>query len=491
MSDVPALSSLSTPYDSKAKTLAIILAAGHGKRIKSDKSKMLHEIWGIPTVERVHLALAKGLPKCNSLVVVGVKAQEVASAVGTKKNTRYVWQQEQNGTGHAVQVALQEKTPRSTEHCYVLPGDMGLLNADEIRSFHKAFLRSDCDMMVLTGVYSGDPAENYYGRIVRAKPMTYDGAKSKYAGMVIEIKEHKDILAIKKEYCVDYRDESFCFTRDELLSIPEFNSSVYGFKMKPLRAHIDRIGSDNAQGEIYLTDLITMFNQSNLRVGARPASDTNVVLGFNNKSVLKEMDTFARHRTYEQLKDIVTFDHPGHFFLADPVVDQIIRLDKAGKPLDIVIGEGAHVGPEVKINAGLRLGRNATVRGQVKFGKNVSVGEGSTLNTYRGQIMILNDNVEIMVGDQLNGNITIGLDTCIEGGVRITGSDEHPVTIGSHVRIQGSTYIYGCVIEEGVHMEHCFIKQKRIRAAQREDGSIQSVRFYRPLPEGMDSVVTL
>ena len=109
----------------------------------------------------------------------------------------------------------------------------------------------------------------------------------------------------------------------------------------------------------------------------------------------------------------------------------------------------------------------------------------------RGVEQIVTYEIEIMVGDQLNGSITIGPDTCIEGGVRITGSDDHPVTIGSHVRIQGSTYIYGCVIEEGVHMEHCFIKQKRIRAAQREDGSIQSVRFYRPLPEGMDSVVQL
>ena len=479
----------SSPYDPSAATLAIILAAGHGKRIKSEKSKMLHEIWGVPTVERVHRAIVKGLPGCISSVVVGVKAADVAKAVGRRKNTRYVWQKEQNGTGHAVRVALQGKMPKTVQYCYVLPGDMGLLNANEVRSFHKAFVRSGYDMVVLTGAYQGNPSENYYGRILRAKQKNDDGTESKHAGMVIEIMEHRDILAIKKDYTVSYNGESFTFTRDELLAISEFNSGVYGFRMKPLLTHINRISSDNVLGEIYLTDLIAMFNRSNLKVGARAASDTAIILGFNNKSVLKEMDNIARQRTYERLKDIVTFEDPDHFFLADQVVDQIVRLDKKGEPLDIVVGEGVHVGPEVRINTGMKLARNATVKGRVKFGQNVSVGEASILNTYPGQEIVLGDQVEIMIGDQLNGNIHIQNNTRIEGGVRITGSDDHPVRIGGNVRIKGSTYIYGCTIEDGVQIEHCFIKQKRIRAVQREDGSIQPVRFYHPMPEGMDSVV--
>lgn len=485
------LNSLSSSYSARAKTLAIILAAGHGKRIKSEKSKMLHEIWGVPTVERVHRAVEKGLPGSIASVVVGVKAADVAGAIGKRKNTRYAWQKEQNGTGHAVQIALQDAIPKTTQHCYVLPGDLGLLDAPEMRSFHKAFIRSKCDMMVLTGIYEGDPAENYYGRIIRAKKRTADGKPSKHAGMVIEIKEHRDILALKGNYNVSHNGESFTFTRDELMAIPEFNSGVYGFKIAPLLGHIKQIGSDNVQGEIYLTDLIAMFNHSGLRVGARAASDATVVLGFNNKSVLKEMDNIARRRTYEQLKDVVTFIDPEHFFLADPVVDQILRLDRKGQPLDITIGEGVHVGPQVRIAPGLKLARNATVKGAVKFGRNVKVGEGSVLNNYPGQRIAVGDNVEIMVGDQLNGNIRIGQNSRIEGGVRITGSDEHPVRIGSDVRIKGSTYLYGCVIEDSVQMEHCFVKQKRIRAVRREDGSVQPVRFYRPMPEGMDSVVDI
>ncbi|MBF0245768.1 MAG: NTP transferase domain-containing protein, partial [Planctomycetes bacterium] len=428
------LKELSSAYDSKAAILAVILAAGHGKRIKSDKSKMLHEIWGLPTVERVHREVMKALPGGNAAVVVGVKAADVAGTVGRKKNTRYVLQKEQKGTGHAVQVALKDPGAFSAvRHCYVFPGDMGLLDVDEIRSFHKAFLRSDSDMMVLTGLFEGNPEDNYYGRIVRTKALTAEGKKSRYPGAVIEIKEHRDILSLAGDYRLTYRDETFIYTREELLAIAEFNSSVYAFRMKPLLDHIHCIGRDNAQGEIYLTDLIAMYNRSGLKVGARPASDSTVVLGFNNKSVLKEMDDIARQRTYEKLKDIVTFMDPDHFFLADEVVAGILALDRRGKPLDIVIGEGVRVSGGAKLNYGTRLDRNVTIRGGIVFGLGVRIGEGSTLATYPGQKIHLGDGVEVMVGDYLSGNIRILENSRIEGGVRITGSDEHPVLIGRNV----------------------------------------------------------
>lgn len=306
--------------------------------------------------------------------------------------------------------------------------------------------------------------------------------------MVIEIKEHKDILAVNGEYKVMYRDECFSFTREELLAIPEFNSGVYVFAMKSLLKHVMRIKSDNAQNEIYLTDLISMFNRAGLKVGARPATDPAVVLGFNNKSVLKAMNQIARRHVYETLKDIVTFDDPEHFFIADEVVERILELDRSGAPLDMRIGEGAHIGPQVQVNVGLDLGMNAHVSGGVRFGRGVRVGRNSILSTHPGQSMTIGDNVEIMVGDALSGVIEIGAESRIEGGVRITGSEEHPVRIGKSVRIKGTTYLYGCDIEDGVQIEHCLLKQKRVRAVRREDGSVQPVRYFMPLAEGMDSV---
>jgi bifunctional UDP-N-acetylglucosamine pyrophosphorylase / glucosamine-1-phosphate N-acetyltransferase len=488
MSVLRTLASYSSRFSATARELVVILAAGHGKRIKSEKSKMLHEIWGVPTAERIHRAVVKGLPGANTAMVVGVKAEDVARAVGKRPGIRYVYQQEQRGTGHAVQVALRGLRASGTRSCYVLPGDMGLLTPGQLTALRRAFARSGCDMMVLTGTYEGDTAANYYGRIVRAKDTTSEGRRSRYAGMVIEIMEHKDILALEQPCRVSHRGEHFTFSRDELLGLREFNSGVYVFKMAALLRHINRIRSDNAQNEVYLTDLIAMFNRDGLKVGALAASDPSVVLGFNNKSVLKEMEKIARGRAYETLKDIVTFDDPEDFYLADEVIARIVELDRKGVPLDIQVGQGAYVGAEVSVSAGLHLQRNATVSGSVRLGQRVTIGRGSTLATHPGQTMVIGNDVEIMVGDSLNGNIRVGERARIEGGVRITGSEEHPVRIGSDVRIKGTTYIYGCLIDSGVFIEHCFIKQKHVRAVRTEEGTIQPVRFVMPLPEGMDSV---
>jgi bifunctional UDP-N-acetylglucosamine pyrophosphorylase/glucosamine-1-phosphate N-acetyltransferase len=87
---------LSSPFNARCKELAIILAAGHGKRIKSQRSKMLHTIWGIPTVERVHNACTRAIKGINSVVVVGIKALDVLNVLGKKLNTAYAYQEEQH-----------------------------------------------------------------------------------------------------------------------------------------------------------------------------------------------------------------------------------------------------------------------------------------------------------------------------------------------------------------------------------------------------------
>jgi len=86
---VKTIKKLSSPFNPKRKELAIILAAGHGKRIKSQRSKMLHTIWGIPTVERVHNACTKAVKGINSVVVVGIKALDVLNVLRKKTYTAY------------------------------------------------------------------------------------------------------------------------------------------------------------------------------------------------------------------------------------------------------------------------------------------------------------------------------------------------------------------------------------------------------------------
>src|SRR3990172_8553761 len=91
---------LSSNYNPKCKELAVILAAGHGKRIKSQRSKMLHTIWGVPTVERVHNACTSAVKGINSVVVVGIKALDVLNVLGKRTNTAFAYQEKQNSTGH-------------------------------------------------------------------------------------------------------------------------------------------------------------------------------------------------------------------------------------------------------------------------------------------------------------------------------------------------------------------------------------------------------
>ncbi|MEK6794843.1 MAG: NTP transferase domain-containing protein [Spirochaetota bacterium] len=482
------LASLNSNFMPGAENCIIILAAGHGKRIKSERSKMLHEIWGLSTVERVYRAAASGLPGANTVIVVGVKAEDVASAVGKRPATRFAFQREQRGTGDAVRVGLSAADTDGMKYCYVLPGDMGLVNADALRDFQKAFTASGNDMMVLTGMYDGPAALNHYGRIVRTKERTADGKATRFPGAVIEIKEYKDITALSADYRVTFKGESFTYTKDELLAAREFNAGVYVFRMEHLAEHINELSSDNAQKELYITDLIALFNRHGRTVGAASPKDSSVVLGFNNKSVLKEMDGIARNRVYERLKDIVTISDEDDFFTADDVIDAIIALDGKGIPLDIVIGKGVHLGAGVTVNYGLTLKKNVFVEGNVVFGRNVTVWANAHLSCYPEQTLTIGDNAEILWGDIIKGNISVGANTRIESSVNITGSDEYPTRIGSNVTIKGTSYLFGSIIDDDVFIEHSVIARRTVRAIRTPSGEIKKVRYVLPEPEGLDAI---
>jgi len=199
-------------FNYSIKETAIILAAGHGKRIKSQTSKMLHKIWEKPTVERVVDACKKGIQNVNSIVVVGIKATDVMESIGNRPNTIFAYQEVQNGTGHAVQVAIEKIKKDYEGTVYILPGDMGLIDAETLSDFKENFTKSNSDMMVLTGLFEGESENNAYGRIVRVKKQDIDGNESgEDFGKVIEIIEHKDILNLKDDenYITKFYDKSY------------------------------------------------------------------------------------------------------------------------------------------------------------------------------------------------------------------------------------------------------------------------------------------
>lgn len=278
---------LSSELDKNIKEYAIILAAGHGKRLNSEKSKMLHTICGVPTVERVYNACIKGVEKINLVIVVGIKADDVMKYLGKRERTTYTYQQVQNGTGHAVQVALQGmKNVPDDAIVYVFPGDMGLIDGGTIKQFRTEFLNSKADMIVLTGLYKGKPEDNYYGRIVRVK----DSSRN-----VIQILEHKEILALPddKPYTVKYKENEYSYTKEELIKNNEYNSGVFAFKYGKLAEMISKLKNDNVQKEIYLTDLISLFNEKGYSVAAASPEKNYVVMGFNTQEVLEEMNEIA------------------------------------------------------------------------------------------------------------------------------------------------------------------------------------------------------
>lgn len=475
--------------------VAIILAAGHGKRIKSQKSKMLHKIWGVPTVERVYHACNEGIEGINSVIVVGIKALHVMDVIGNKNRNIFAYQETQQGTGHAVQIALKSIDGKFNNGIvYVLPGDMGLLNERTMIKFRQDFIDSKADMIVLTGIFEGNPADNYYGRIIRVTDTDADGKSSgKDQGNVIQILEYKDIMALpdEKPYIVEYKGRKYSFTKQELIDNNEFNSGVYAFDYEKLIEQVANLTSDNVQNEIYITDLIDLFNQKDYSVAAVSPEEPYVVMGFNNKSVLKEMEDIARERIYEQLKDIIEIDDPDDFFIHEKVVKQLVEQDAKGVPLDIKIGRGVYIGADVDLHYNVEFHKNVYVNGRVVFGKNCKVWENVHLSAFPGQTLKLGDNVEILWGDIIKGNIIIGDNSRIESSVNMTGSDEHPLRIGKNVLIKGTSYIFGSIIEDGIFIEHSVIIKKKIKSVKDAHGKIKSVKFYLPEPKGSELIEDL
>lgn len=486
---------LSSGFNTNAKETAIILAAGHGKRIKSQRSKMLHKIWEVPTVERVYIACKEAIKDLNIIIVVGIKAKDVMELIGKRLSTIFAYQEVQNGTGHAVQVALSRiENKMSDGIIYVLPGDMGLIDKQTMNLFREEFIKTESDMMVLTGLFEGDPKNNSYGRIIRVKDRDEKGKSSgKDKGKVIEIMEHKDILSLpeEKHYKVSFNGKTYSFTKKELIENPEFNSGVYAFKYDKLSRLVNKLSSENVQNEIYITDLISLFNKNSYSVMAISPVEQYVVMGFNNKSVLKEMEEIARKKVYEKLKDIIEIKDPDDFFIHESVVDEVIEMDKKNIPLDIAIGKGVYIGKGVKLNHNIEFKNNAFITSNIHFGQNIVIWQNVHLSCLPHQKITIGNNVEILWGDIIKGNILIGENCRIESSVNMTGSDEHPLQLGKNVLIKGTSYIFGSVIEDDIHIEHSVLIRKKVEKLIKRNGEIQKIRYYLPMPEGIDAVEDL
>lgn len=453
-----------TTFNPALKDTYIILAAGHGKRIKSNTSKMLHKVWGKTTIERVVESCDSG-DKANIIVVTGIKAEEVINNLSKKFKLIYAYQENQLGTGHAVQIAMEQITDKNyTGNVYILLGDMGLLDRQTIVEFKNEFENTNKDMLVLTGHFQGPAEENYYGRIVRIKEQAEE--KVNTTGNVVGIIENKDIKALgENEYFIfRVHNKEYKYSKSELLNTNEYNSGVFAFKFKYLNELIYKIENKNVQNEIYLTDLVYLFNKANLIVGAVSPENEEVLNGFNTKSVLSEMNILARKKIYNLLKDIIYIEDENDFFVSDYVLNDILERDKNGEIMDIRLGKGSIVDGEVNIGNSVKIGRNVRINGTINIGKNTTINRNC----------IIEGMVDIGEANKLNASVIIM-------GDKIRGTKT-----GENCLFEGRTKITNCEIGSGVLIESSFIENKTIK---NDTGNGIKIRFIQPESEGKDFII--
>ncbi len=237
-------------------TVAVILAAGQGKRMKSELPKVLLEINGKAIIEYV-IETARSLGVAKVLVVIGYQGGLVQYRLKSR-GLEFVWQREQLGTGHAL---LQ--TRPFLEHykgkILVLCGDMPLLTAASLEKLKGAVDEEEVPAAVLTGELE-DPGE--YGRVVRSKN-----------GYVEKIVEFKDATPKEKK-------------------IKEVSSGSFCLEAKLVFSLLEELTSDNAQSEYYLTDLIRLLKEKGKKTAAVSVESTDELLGINSEEdlrVLKEI----------------------------------------------------------------------------------------------------------------------------------------------------------------------------------------------------------
>ncbi|MDR6865687.1 bifunctional UDP-N-acetylglucosamine pyrophosphorylase/glucosamine-1-phosphate N-acetyltransferase [Microbacterium resistens] len=357
----------------------IVLAAGQGTRMKSRLPKVLHPIGGRPLVGHV-LATAARLGAEHIEVVVRHERDRVVEVLAEQYPDAIVVDQDEiPGTGRAVQVALDALPTGFDGDVLVLSGDVPLLEAATLQHLVDGHRAAAAAATVLSAIVD-DPTG--YGRVIRGDD-----------GGVARIVEQKDATA----------DEA---------AVTEINSGVYVFRTAPLRAQLARVGTDNAQGEMYLTTVIGLLREERETVAVEIADDTEATFGVNDRAQLAEAartlnDRIVRHWQREG----VTILDPATTWIDDDVTlasdvtilpnTQILRattvaegatigpdttlvgcevgIDASVRRTDAtlaVIGDGATVGPFSFLRPGTVLGANGKIGAYVET-KNAQIGEGS------------------------------------------------------------------------------------------------------------------
>jgi bifunctional UDP-N-acetylglucosamine pyrophosphorylase/glucosamine-1-phosphate N-acetyltransferase len=265
------------------KLAAVILAAGRGTRMKSDRSKVLHELCGAP-LGRYPVRAARAVGADPVIMVIGHDPDNVRNAFASEEVV-FTLQQNQLGTGHAL-LCAEEALGNFTGTLLLLAGDVPLLTPASLTRFLE-YHRSQRSAVTLLTVHQPDPRG--YGRIVRQ------------GGEVLRIVEEKDASAQERK-------------------LTEVNTGIYLFQTPLVFDLLHSLGNGNAQGEYYLTDTVQMAREKGHRVVAMSAGDPEEVMGINDRQQLAEAVAVLRRRINEtHMKNGVTLIDPRTTYIDDGV----------------------------------------------------------------------------------------------------------------------------------------------------------------------------
>ncbi len=284
--------------------------------MKSERPKVLHQVAGRALIDRV-LDTAAALGPVTTTIVVGHAADQVKSHLGVRPQLHFVLQEPQLGTGHALlQTAPVLKGRTGT--VVLLSGDVPLLTRESLHGLVTAHRDEQAAATVLTAVVDRPYG---YGRIVRTQ------------GRVARIVEERDASVAQR-------------------TIGEINSGIYAFALEPLFEALEAIGSDNAQGEYYLPDLVAIYRRRGLGVSTFTIPTAVEIRGINSRTELAEVSRMVRQQKNEELMAAgVTLIDPATTYID---TDVEIGLDTVIHPC-VFIERGSRIGAACEIYSGSRI----------------------------------------------------------------------------------------------------------------------------------------
>jgi bifunctional UDP-N-acetylglucosamine pyrophosphorylase / glucosamine-1-phosphate N-acetyltransferase len=433
----------------------LIMAAGKGTRMVSNRAKVLHPLCGTPMLRLIYRASA-GLEPDTIVVVIGQDADQVRAALEGLP-AEFVLQSEQLGTGHALMMARPEIEGRRGD-LLVLSGDTPRLKPETLRRLVEHHRQSGASATLLTATAENPYA---YGRILRSAD-----------GSIEAIVEEKDASEAQRQ-------------------IQEINAGFYCFQIPPLLEALEKISNRNAQGEYYLTDLVEILRWRQLRVEALLHPDFEELRGINTRKELADLSQALREQKNQELMAAgVTLVDPGRTYIdlevtiqKDVVIHPMVTLQGTtqigegsvvhsgtriansviGPEVEILdsclitdseVGQGTTMGPCAHLRANTTIGRKCRVGnfveikkstlgdgskaahlaylGNATIGRNVNVGAGVITCNYDGvrkHATIIEDEAFIGTDSQLVAPVRVGRGAYVAAGSCIT-EDVPPGALG-------------------------------------------------------------